>query len=112
MSSGFSSITTYSPSDDRCLLTLFVIEFANLYAPGLLAAIIPSATVVWATKHGNAGLKEELMDEIHGVRQHIEWVRQSVEMTIIVSGRNVMSAIDGNKEPMREWLANLDHHRG
>jgi len=106
MSSGFSSITTYFPSDDtgRCLLTLFVIEFANLYAPGLLAAIIPSVTVVWATKHGNAGLKKELMEEIHGVRQHLEGA-------IIVSGRNVISAIDGNKEPMREWLANLDKCR-
>jgi len=95
MSSGVPSITTYFPSDDRCLLTLFVIEFANLYAPGLVAAIIPSATVVWATKHGNADLKKELME-------HIEGVRQNLEGTITVSGRNVMSTIDGNKEPMRE----------
>ena len=60
MSSEFSSITTYFLSNNRCLLALFIIEFANLYIPNLLAAIISSVTVVWATKHTNAGIITEI----------------------------------------------------
>ncbi|PUU74298.1 hypothetical protein B9Z19DRAFT_462777 [Tuber borchii] len=33
-------------------------KFANLYGPKLLAAIIPSVTVIWATKHGRQDIKE------------------------------------------------------
>ncbi|PUU74299.1 hypothetical protein B9Z19DRAFT_463155 [Tuber borchii] len=89
-------------------------KLANLYGPSLLAAIIPSATVIWATMHGNAELEKKMMDEMQGVRQDVNGVRQDVndvKEAVVVSGRHIMSAIDGDKAPMRQWLASIEQCR-
>ena len=74
-----------------------MIALAHVYGPTLVAAIVPSVTIVWQINRMNTELSRVLIEEIRSINQ-------DVKDLILVNGHHVMSALDGNKEPMRKWL--------
>jgi len=91
-----------------------VTELLHVYANPLSAiavGIISSALVVWQTTKGVDkleskidGVKADLGAEIQGLRGEI----QVCQAMVLESGQHTMKAIDGNKQPMREWLKRLE----
>ena len=84
-----------------------VTELLHVYANPLSAiavGIISSALVVWQTTKG----VDKLESKIDGVKADLGAEIQVCQAMVLESGQHTMKAIDGNKQPMREWLKRLE----
>jgi len=100
---------------------LLVTELLHVYVDPLTTiavGIISTATVVWQTNKAFDklesridGVKPDLGAETQGLRGDVQDLRGDVQVCqsmVLESGQHTMKAIDGNKQPMREWLKRLE----
>ena len=84
---------------------------AALYGPALVGAMITSVIVVWQNNHSVAEVKKQLMERLKTVNQKLDLVHQDARESkalILINGHHLMTALDGNKQPTRQWLTSVE----
>ncbi|KAG0635279.1 hypothetical protein HOY80DRAFT_982680 [Tuber brumale] len=99
-----------------------VLSLLHVYSSSLITAGITSATVVWQMKKLRSEIgrvEEKLESDSSRIGERFECIQEKLESVpndvkdtksmLLITGRHIMNALDGNKKPMREWLHTLEH---
>jgi len=81
---------------------------------GLKAGITILKAEITGLKAGVAGFGAEIKREISVIKADLAVIRDKVEYCqsmVVEGGHHIMKALDGNKQPIRQWLQELEDRK-